>query len=228
MSSPPFSSLNKTLIPWPFLFQHALLPLTILEAFQWLLQHVRVSFLDQQAQNQVLVDNKLNYQGTLVAKMFSHTMDCCSKTAARRWKDVIIPLCSALVRPHLEYWVQHWAPQCKEKIIYCAKYNMVRCPECMTVKERMGTVSPTLKNRRLGKTLLPSLMAGDTEDTDRLFSEVHRVKTRDYRYKMQYRKFWLGIRKKKYHKSGQIREDCRISVLRNTWNLMGHDLQSLI
>ena len=97
---------------------------------------------------------------------------------------------------------------------------MVRWPECMMVKERMRTVFPTLKNRRLRKTLLPSLMEGDREVTARLL-EVHRAKIRDYRYKMQHRKFWLGVRKKNYTmkvvKYRKIAEFQSLEVVETWW-----------
>ena len=64
----------------------------------------------------VLVDEKLNMrqQGALVAWKASGVLDSIRRGVASRDREGTVPLCSALVRPHLQYCIQVWGPHYKK------------------------------------------------------------------------------------------------------------------
>ncbi|GAB0189213.1 mitochondrial enolase superfamily member 1 [Grus japonensis] len=66
----------------------------------------------------VLVDKQLNMseQGAAAAKKANRMLGCINKGTTSRDKEVIIPLYSALIRPHLEYCVQFWSPLYKKDV----------------------------------------------------------------------------------------------------------------
>jgi len=60
-----------------------------------------------------VADEKLDMsqQCVVAAQKTSCILDCIKRSVASRSREVILPLCSTLVKPHLESCVQVWSPQ---------------------------------------------------------------------------------------------------------------------
>jgi len=80
----------------------------------------------------VLVDEKLNmtWQCALAAQKANRILGCIKRRVASRAREGILPLHSALVRPHLECCVQLWSPQHK-KDMDLLKQVQKRVPKMM-------------------------------------------------------------------------------------------------
>jgi len=144
----------------------------------------------------VLVDKKINVtqQFALIAQKANYILGCIKSSMASRPREVILPLCSVLVRPHLESCVQLWNPQHRKDMDLLERVQrratkMVRGMEHLSYEERQRELGFfSLEKRRFQRDLIVPfqyLKGAYKKDGDKLFSRACCGRTRGNGFKLK-------------------------------------------
>ena len=131
----------------------------------------------------VLVDEKLDMsqQCALPALKANRPLGCIPSSVASRSREGILPLCSALVRPHLQNCIQLWGPQHRKDMdlveqVQRVATKMIRWLEHLSYEDRLRELGLfSLQKRSLQGDLVAAFqyLKGDyRKDGGNLFSKA--------------------------------------------------------
>jgi len=153
------------------------------------------------------VDEKLDmsHRCALAAQKTNCILGHIKRSVGSRSREVILPLCSALVTPHLESHVQLWSPQHRKDMellerIQRRATTVIRGMEHLSCEERLRDLGLfRLENRRLRGDLIAAfqyLKRAYRKDGENYFSRACCDRTRSDGFKLREGRFRLDTRKK--------------------------------
>ncbi|GAB0207213.1 hypothetical protein GRJ2_003186900 [Grus japonensis] len=175
----------------------------------------------------VLIDGKLNMsrQRVLAAQKANCVLGCIKRGMTSRSREVILPLYSALERPHLEYCIQLWGPQYRrdmellERVQRRATKLIGGLEHLSSYEDRLRELGLfSLEKRRLWGHLIAAfqyLKGAYRKDGEGLFMKECSDRTRGNGLRLKEGRFRLDARKKFFTvKSGENQD---MSLTGNDW-----------
>ena len=147
----------------------------------------------------------MRWQCELAAQKTNCILDCIKRSKTIRSREVIPPLYSALMRLHLEYYIQFWSPQHKKNIelleqVQRRARKMIRGLEHLPYEDELRELRLfSLQKRRLQRDLVMAFqyMKGFYRKAgEGLFIRAGSCRVRGNSFKLEEGRFRLDIRKK--------------------------------